>query len=266
VAKRLDEVIAKFMAEGPTADELERAKTLAVSGTIRGLEAVGGFGGKAVTLAEGALYSNDPEIGVATGASLVGVKVLGDNGSGTFTDIRDGLRWVYDNRVRYNIQVVNMSLGGGFYTSISQVSGDVILPEIRRLESAGITVVSAGGNSFKDHEYQNYGAPGIYSTLVVGATWKDGTASGVRWGSGAVDNTTGAGRITSFSQRMVAPNTIFAPGAFMRSTIPGNRYDNMGGTSQAAPVVAGAVAIMQEAAKQFGGRTLSPTEVREIMT
>jgi zinc protease len=60
VAKRIDEVIAKFMKEGPTADELERAKTLAVSATIRGLEAVGGFGGKAVALAEGALYSNDP--------------------------------------------------------------------------------------------------------------------------------------------------------------------------------------------------------------
>jgi predicted Zn-dependent peptidase len=48
------------MKEGPTVDELERAKTLAVSATIRGLEAVGGFGGKAVALAEGALYSNDP--------------------------------------------------------------------------------------------------------------------------------------------------------------------------------------------------------------
>jgi subtilisin family serine protease len=79
-----------------------------------------------------------------------------------------------------------------------------------------------------------------YSRADAGA---GGAASGVRWGSGAVDNTTGAGRITSFSQRMVAPNTIFAPGAFMRSTIPGNRYDNMGGTSQAAPVVAGAAAL-----------------------
>jgi hypothetical protein len=214
----------------------------------------------------GIIGSSDPEIGVAPAAGLVGVKVLGDNGSGTFTDIRDGLRWVYDNRTRYNIQVVNMSLGGGFYTSISQVSGDIILPEIRRLEAAGITVVSAGGNSFKNHEYQNYGAPGVYSTLVVGATWKDGSQRDVRWGDGAIDFTTGAGRITSFSQRMVASNTIFAPGAFMRSTVPGNRYDNMGGTSQASPVVAGAVAILQEAAKQFGGRSLSPAEVRDVLT
>ena len=59
-AKRLDEVTAQFLRDGPTADEVSRVVTTAVSGRIRGLEAVGGFGGKAVALAEGALYSNDP--------------------------------------------------------------------------------------------------------------------------------------------------------------------------------------------------------------
>jgi predicted Zn-dependent peptidase len=59
-AKRLDEVTAQFLKDGPTADEVSRFVTTAVSGRIRGLEAVGGFGGKAVALAEGALYSNDP--------------------------------------------------------------------------------------------------------------------------------------------------------------------------------------------------------------
>ena len=57
VAKRLDEEIAAFVASGPTADELQRAAASYLGGTIAGLEAVGGFGGKAVTLAEGALLS-----------------------------------------------------------------------------------------------------------------------------------------------------------------------------------------------------------------
>jgi zinc protease len=60
VAKRLDEEIAAFLASGPTADELQRAAASYLGGAIAGLESVGGFGGKAVTLAEGALYSNDP--------------------------------------------------------------------------------------------------------------------------------------------------------------------------------------------------------------
>ncbi|MGH6649619.1 MAG: M16 family metallopeptidase [Sphingopyxis sp.] len=60
VGQRLDEEVAKFLASGPTADELQRAAASYLGGAISGLESVGGFGGKAVALAEGALYSNDP--------------------------------------------------------------------------------------------------------------------------------------------------------------------------------------------------------------
>ena len=60
VAAKLDAEIARFLAEGPTAAELERAKVSAMSGVIRGLESVGGFGGKAPQLAAGELFRNDP--------------------------------------------------------------------------------------------------------------------------------------------------------------------------------------------------------------
>ncbi|TGX52739.1 insulinase family protein [Sphingomonas gei] len=60
VAKRLDEIVADLIRNGPTADEVQRVATQAVSGRIFGLESVGGFGGKAVALASGELYSNDP--------------------------------------------------------------------------------------------------------------------------------------------------------------------------------------------------------------
>ena len=59
VARRLDEVIAEFLRTGPSADEVQRVATREVAGRINGLESVGGFGGKAVTLAEGALYAGD---------------------------------------------------------------------------------------------------------------------------------------------------------------------------------------------------------------
>jgi zinc protease len=57
---RLDQIIAQFIAEGPSEDELRRAVTGAVSSQISGLEVSGGFGGKGATLAEGQLYSGDP--------------------------------------------------------------------------------------------------------------------------------------------------------------------------------------------------------------
>ena len=58
--KRLDEVIADFLKTGPTEDELQRTVTSSVTRRIAGLESVGGFGGKAVALASGELFSNDP--------------------------------------------------------------------------------------------------------------------------------------------------------------------------------------------------------------
>ncbi|MBX7539949.1 M16 family metallopeptidase [Qipengyuania sphaerica] len=61
VEARLDELIAQFIAEGPTEDEVRRAATNTVAQTIRGLEQVGGFGGKAVTLAQGEVLAGDPD-------------------------------------------------------------------------------------------------------------------------------------------------------------------------------------------------------------
>jgi predicted Zn-dependent peptidase len=61
VSTRLDQIVADLIANGPTEDEVQRVVMSDVAGRIRGLEQVGGFGGKAVALAEGALYANDPE-------------------------------------------------------------------------------------------------------------------------------------------------------------------------------------------------------------
>ena len=60
VSRRIDEILADFLRTGPSADEVQRVLTSQVARRIAGLESVGGFGGKAVALAEGALYSNDP--------------------------------------------------------------------------------------------------------------------------------------------------------------------------------------------------------------
>ncbi len=60
VEAALDDVIAQFLKRGPSRDEVSLVSTKAKASIIRGLEQVGGFGGKAVTLAQGELYANDP--------------------------------------------------------------------------------------------------------------------------------------------------------------------------------------------------------------
>lgn len=59
VGKRLDAIVADFLAKGPTADEVQRVATRTIASTISGLDSVGGFSGKATTLAEGLVYSGD---------------------------------------------------------------------------------------------------------------------------------------------------------------------------------------------------------------
>ncbi len=78
VEKRLDELVAQFIAEGPTEAEVQRAALSEVGGRIRGLEQVGGFGGKAVTLAEGQTFTGDSEFykkTLATYASITPAEV-----------------------------------------------------------------------------------------------------------------------------------------------------------------------------------------------
>lgn len=219
----------------------------------------------------GIVGSSDDLIGVAPDVGLIGLQVFQSDITGTFTApnfaIEDALEWVLDNHDEYNITAVNMSLGSGHYASDAGLAS-LYSDDVERLEAAGITVVAAAGNSYKDNEYGNLASPAVFSTLAVSSVWQDGSNSNLEWSSGAIDFTTGADRIVSHSQRLPASNSLFAPGALITSTIPGSTANDIGqkgGTSMAAPMVAGAIALMQEAALQFGGRQLTPDEVVDIL-
>lgn len=60
VSRRLDEIIAEFIANGPTADEIQRVATQEVAGSLFNIEQIGGFSGKTVALANGAVLAEDP--------------------------------------------------------------------------------------------------------------------------------------------------------------------------------------------------------------
>ena len=84
--QRLNEVVNDFIQEGPTEDEVRRAATSNLAGTVRGLEQVGGFGGKAVALARGEVLAGDPDFAVNQLALLASI---------TPTDVQDAMeRWM----------------------------------------------------------------------------------------------------------------------------------------------------------------------------
>ncbi len=221
------------------------------------------------THVSGIVAARDPDIGVAMGAGLVDLKVGGANGSSRIdlAATEKALQWVLANHAQYNILVVNMSLGGGFFTSPDQATNDILYDDVQRLQSAGITVVSAAGNDYPQYQKLGSSSPGIFSTLSVGAVWDKNEGGPFPSSASATykDYTTGADRITYFSDRPGTANVIFAPGAFIRSTLPGGTYGSLAGTSQATPMVSGTVALMQQAASQFGGRYLTPAEVSDLI-
>jgi zinc protease len=61
VGQEIDEELSKFLKEGPTEQELQRVKTQFLAGFIRGVERIGGFGGKSDILAMNQVYAGDPE-------------------------------------------------------------------------------------------------------------------------------------------------------------------------------------------------------------
>jgi len=83
VEAAIDDVLKGFLAKGPTADELDRAKIGNRAQFVRGLEKVGGFGGKAVILAEGQVYRGNPgayklDLARADAATPASVKAAAD--------------------------------------------------------------------------------------------------------------------------------------------------------------------------------------------
>lgn len=203
----------------------------------------------------GIIASDDVHHGIAPEAKVIPVKVLPNSGSGSFTMVRDGLQWVFDNHTIHNITVVNMSLGdGGNYTSDNFV-GDEIRELIQKLRAVNIPVVVSAGNDFFSHSsQQGMGYPGIFrETVSVGAVF-DANEGGFTYGSGAACTSSDADQITPFSQRLHSSvstalrTDIFAPGAPVTSSgILDDRGESIQhGTSQAAPVTTGVILLLQE--------------------
>jgi subtilisin family serine protease len=170
--------------------------------------------------------------GVAYGAKIMPIKVLSSSGSGTNQGVANGIRYAANNGAK----VINLSLGGGY--------SSVIESAIQYATQRGAIVVMAAGNEgtsqpgYPAHHATQYG-------LSVGAVDRNRT-------------------IASFSNRAGSNSQmqhVVAPGVSIYSTLPGNRYGLLNGTSMATPHVAGVVALMLSA-----NSSLTPTQVRQYIT
>ncbi len=169
-----------------------------------------------------AAISNDiGVVGWAYDASLAHIKVLGDNGSGSSAWIERGIRtatkeWM-QRKQDYTGCVLSMSLGGGFDQGQENA--------LREACEAGIIPVAAAGNSGFHGGDSTVDHPGAsVHTIGVAAYRADGRIATFSSGGPEVD--------------------IAMPGEKILSTVPGDKYQLMSGTSMATPAAAGLVACI----------------------
>ena len=175
-------------------------------------------------------------VGVAPLAKLIPVKVLDSRGSGTWSSVICGIDWVTGNAIKYNIKVVNMSLGGGGTSdnNCGLTNNDPLHRAICRSRDAGITYVVAAGNEGADSLNS---VPAAYDDAVISVsalTDLDGKSGGL--GSSGDDT------FASFSNYGSVVD-IAAPGLNIFSTYKNGGYATMSGTSMATPHVTGAAAL-----------------------
>ena len=198
----------------------------------------------------GALNNGIGVVGVAPGARIWAVKVLGDSGSGYTSDIIAGIDWVTANAA--TIKVANMSLSGPMSASsgdcVSDGNGGLVDPgdaehtAICNAVAAGITFVVAAGNDSMDACLRS--PAGYPEAITVSALADfDGQPGGNGSGSFAFSDCTENvdDSFACFSNYGVCVE-IMAPGVGIYSTAPGGSYASKSGTSMAAPHVAGAAA------------------------
>jgi len=212
--------------------------------------------------------------GIAPGAKLLNLRILNSQGIGSASNLLAALDWIMTYREVYNIRVVNLSVGT---PAIDSFRDDPLCQAVRRLTDAGVIVIAAAGNNGKSAEGQKiYGrihSPGNEpAAITVGAANSFGTDAR---GDDSVTSYSSRGPTRSFwsdddglrhydnllKPDLVAPgnkiigaaaadNSILANHPELdanASTLRSRRMMYLSGSSMAAPIAAGAAALMIQA-------------------
>jgi serine protease AprX len=189
--------------------------------------------------------------GMAKNANLVVLKVLDQNGNGNTTNVIRALEWVHKNREKYRIRLLNFSVG--FLPGAGVFEQKELLSAIDRLWDEDIAVVTAAGNN----------GPGAQTVTVPGISRKVITVGASDDAKSPAPLVRGYSGMGPTGCCIVKPE-ILAPGTNVRSlsnrpdtfmSAPG--YTAKSGTSMAAPVVCGALALALEKRPQ-----MTPAELK----
>ncbi len=194
--------------------------------------------------------------GVAPGANLVDVRVIGSGGATTISTLVRGMQWVLAHRATYNIRVANLSAGAPVATSYKT---DPLAAAVEVLILAGVTVVVSSGNNGPGNS--TITTPGSDPYVVTVGAIDDNATPSLDDDSSASWSSRGPTYIDATAKPdLVAPGrkmvSLRSPGSTLDLELPDRQvagldaaapaYFRLSGSSMAAPVVTGVVALMLE--------------------
>ncbi len=190
--------------------------------------------------------SNGSYVGIAPEANLISVKVSGDTGSATTSDLINGLQWILDNKATYNIRVVNISMNSSVQQSYNV---DPLDAAVEILWFNQIVVVVSAGNNGNSGLFPPANDPFV---ITVGAVDEGGNTNPTNdtvasFSAYGIDETGGIKPdLVAPGKNLIAP--LAGPNSWFATNRPANVVNGnafrMSGTSAAAPVVSGAVALL----------------------
>ena len=164
---------------------------------------------------------------VAPGAAIMPIRVLGDDGGGSTDDVARGV----DYARTHGAHVINLSLGSDV-PLIGAAGGDAFDAAVQRAIAAGIVVVAAAGNNGVPICEQPAADDGLLCVGAVDRRRQRSFFSSFGSGLGLVAPGGSGGSVTAM------------PGEDVLSTFKGSAYEELAGTSQAAPHVSGVAALL----------------------
>lgn len=175
--------------------------------------------------------------GVAADVRLMSVRAVPD-GDERDKDIANSIRYAVDN----GASIINMSFGKGFGTH-----KDVVDEAVKYAEKKDVLLVHAAGNDAKDNDVIERHPTPTYQKKSGFLFFKK-TKRAKNWIEvGALNYKQGEDYPAPFSNYGEKEVDLFAPGMQIYSTLPGDEYANLQGTSMASPVVAGVAAVIRSA-------------------
>lgn len=176
-------------------------------------------------------------MGVAPGCHLIMLKVLDRKGNGYASDVLAGLKWVRDNKDRYGIRIINISVGS--FSRKGMTENSVLVRGVNAAWDDGLVVCVAAGNM--GPAMNTITTPGISRKVItVGCSddYKEVNVMGNRMIDYSGRGPTGA---------CICKPEIVAPGAGIISCAnEAGQYITKSGTSMSTPLVSGAIALLLE--------------------